>query len=151
MINRIAVAGFVGAVLLASAVAVAKGGGTAVLDPVGDLKWVDAPDSPAPGVKMAVVQGDPSKGASHFFVKLPAGFSAPLHHHTPDHYVAVVTGTATYNVDGKDYTLPPGSYFSFTGKKQHTTKCNEGADCVFFVDARGKWDLIVAKAPAPKK
>ena len=52
----------------------------------GDLKWKDAgPD--APGVQIAAVAGDPMKGAGKFFVKLPSGFSAALHHHTADHYV----------------------------------------------------------------
>jgi quercetin dioxygenase-like cupin family protein len=145
VIKKIAVTGIAAAALVLSAAAVAKGGGAAVFAPAGDLKWGDVPDRP--GVKLAAVQGDPNKGASHFFVKLPAGLSVALHHHTPDHYVAVVSGTLTLN-DGQDHTLPAGSYFSFTGKKQHTTKCNDGADCVLFVDARGKWDVVEEK---PKK
>ena len=149
MIKRIAVAGFAGAALLASAVAVAKGGGTATFAPAGDLKWADAPDRP--GVKLAAVQGDPSKGPSHFFVKLPAGFSVGPHHHNADHYSVVMSGTMVFNVDGQDHTLAAGSYFSFTGKKTHTTKCNDGAECVIFIDARGKWDVVEEKAPAPKK
>ena len=98
-------------------------------------------------MKIAAVQGDPNKGAARFFIKLPAGFSAPLHHHTSDHYVVVIAGTMVFNVDGKDNTLPAGSYFSFTGKKQHTTKCNDGAECVLYADAHGKWDVVPEKAP----
>jgi len=62
-----------------------------------------------------------------------------------------------FNVDGQDHTLPAGSYFSFTGKKTHTTKCSEGSEgsegseCVIFIDAKGKWDVAEEKAPAPKK
>ena len=42
--------------------------------------------------------------------------------------------------------LPAGSGFVFTGKKKHTTACAAGADCVMFIDARAKWDVIpVAK------
>ncbi len=47
-----------------------------------------------------------------------------------------------FTVDGKDTTLPAGSYFSYTGKKQHITKCEAGADCVLSVDSRGKWDVL---------
>ena len=147
MKKTIALVGLVGAALLASAAAGAKGAGTAVLVPTSDLKWVDVPGRP--GAKLAAVQGDPGKGASHFFIKLPAGFSASLHHHSPDHYVGVMAGTVVYNVDGQDHTLPAGSYFSFTGKKAHTTRCADGADCVLFVDSRGKWDIV--DEPAPKK
>ena len=153
MKRTIALVSIVGVALLGPVMAGAKdaapqkGGGTAVLVPASDLKWVDVPNRP--GAKLAAVQGDPSKGASHFFIKLPAGFSAPLHHHSPDHYVAVMAGTVVYNVDGQDHTLPAGSYFSFTGKKTHTTHCADGTDCVLFVDSRGKWDIV--DEPAPKK
>ena len=126
-------------------------GGKAVLTPASDAKWNDVPGFP--GVKIAAVQGDPAKGASHAYHRLPAGFVSPVHHHSPDHYVTVVTGTLVLSVDGKETKLPPGSYFQFTGKKPHLTKCEAGADCTLFVDARGKWDVVAdeGKAPAKKK
>jgi quercetin dioxygenase-like cupin family protein len=145
MIKRIAMAGVV-AVALAWTTAHAdskKSGGKAVLTPVGDLKWVDATD--AAGVKTAAVQGDPSKGASTFFAKLPTGFSVPLHHHSADHFGTVISGTMVFNIDGKDVTLPPGSYFSFSGKKQHTTKCADDAGCVVFISTKSKWDVVAEK------
>ncbi|HEY1906956.1 MAG TPA: DUF4437 domain-containing protein [Myxococcaceae bacterium] len=125
----------------------AKGGGKAVVIPAADLKWKDAgPDSP--GVQYAAVAGDPMKGAGKFFVKLPSGFSAGLHHHTADHSGVVVSGTLVQNVDGQDMTLPAGSYLSYTGKKQHTTKCTDAAGCLLFVDAHGKWDVVPEKTAA---
>jgi len=126
----------------------AKGGGKAVTIPAGDLKWKDGgPDAP-PGVQYAAVAGDPMKGAGKFFVKLPSGFSAALHHHTADHFSVVVSGTLVQNVDGQDFTFPAGSYFSYTGKKQHTTKCTDPAGCVVFVDAHSKWDVVPEKTAA---
>lgn len=124
----------------------AKGGGKAVVIPAADLKWKDAPDTP--GVQFAAVAGDPMKGAGKFFVKLPSGFSVALHHHTADHFGVVVSGTVVQNVDGQDMTLPPGSYLSYTGKKQHTTKCTDAAGCVIFVDAHSKWDVVPEKTAA---
>jgi quercetin dioxygenase-like cupin family protein len=127
-----------------------KKGGDAELMPASSLKWSDVPGFP--GVRMAVLQGNPDKGAHHSMLKLPGGFSAPLHHHTPDHYVTVVSGTLVLTVDGKENKLPAGSYFSFTGKKQHVTKCESGADCVLSVDSRGKWDVLPEDGkPAAKK
>jgi quercetin dioxygenase-like cupin family protein len=127
-----------------------KTGGGAVLNPASTLQWSDVPGFP--GVKMTALQGDPNKGAHHSMLKLPGGFSAPLHHHTPDHYVTVVSGTLVLTVDGKETKLPAGSYFSFTGKKQHVTKCESGADCVLSVDSRGKWDVLPEDGkPAAKK
>ena len=127
-------------------------GGTATLMPAADLKWSDVDGFP--GLKVAYLRGDAAKAANHIMLRLPGGFSAPLHHHSADHYVTVVTGTLVLTVDGKETKLPSGSYFAFTGKKQHLTKCDAGADCTLFIDNRGKWDVIPAgdkAAPAKKK
>lgn len=128
----------------------AKKGGNAVLIPASDLKWTDVPGFP--GVKMAVMDGDPAKGPHHSMLKFAGGFAADLHHHSSDHYGTVVAGMLVLTVDGKENKLPAGSYFSFKGMKQHTTKCEAGADCVLSMDARGKWDVVAAGAkPAAKK
>ena len=146
MRKMIAVAAVAAAALLPWVVQ-AKGGGKSVTIPAGDLKWTDAgPDTP--GVQYAAVAGDPKKGAGKFFVKLPSGFSAGMHHHTADHFSVVVSGTLVQNVDGQDVTMPAGSYFSYTGKKQHTTKCTDAAGCILFVDAHGKWDVVPEKSAA---
>jgi quercetin dioxygenase-like cupin family protein len=127
-----------------------KKGGSAVLMAAGDLKWNK--DENRQGVQTVVLQGDPAKGAHHALLKLAGGFTVPLHHHSADHYVTVLSGTMVFTVDGKDYKLPAGSYFSFIGKKQHVTKCETGADCVLAIDARGKWDVVPEESkPAAKK
>jgi len=123
------------AAFLVPLVAGAKGGGKAGNVAAGDLKWVSA-GKDAPDVQIAPVSGDPNKGASKFFVKLPPTFNVPLHHHSADHF-------------GVDQTLPAGSYFAYTGKKQHTTKCTDPAGCLLFIDAHSKWDVVPEK-PAKK-
>lgn len=122
---------------------------SSLLTPSADLKWADVPGFA--GVQMAVAEGDPSKGASHFFMKFAGGFAAPLHHHTVDHFVTVLAGTMTLVVDGKETKLGPGSYFTFKGKQPHETRCDAGAECELSIDARGKWDVVPEKAAAPAK
>ncbi len=114
--------------------------GSCVLLPADDLKWNEVPGFP--GVKMAALEGDPATGPCHIMMKLSDGFAAPLHHHTSDHFVTVVSGTLSLTVDGKETKLPAGSFFLFKGKKVHVTKCEPGADCVLAIDARGKWDVL---------
>ena len=111
----------------------------AVVTPAADVKWTPAG---VPGVSTAAVDGDMSKGPSHFFLKYAAGFNAPIHHHSPDHYVTVVSGNLVLVLDGKDQRVPPGSYFAFTGKAKHGARCEGSEDCVMFVDARGAWDVV---------
>ena len=145
MTRTVAKAAIVAAALLVPLVVGAKDSGKDNFAPASDLKWKD--DADHPGVQLAAVQGDPAKGAAKFFVKLPSGFDVPLHHHTADHWAVVVSGTMVFN-DGQDHMMPVGSYFAFTGKKQHTTKCTDPAGCTIFIDSHGKWDVVVEKTAA---
>ena len=94
-------------------------GGHAVLIPAADVKWADVPGFP--GVQMGVINGNPAKGSHHSMLKFAAGFAAPLHHHSSDHYGTVVAGTVVLTVDGKENKLPAGSSFALTGRMPHQT------------------------------
>jgi quercetin dioxygenase-like cupin family protein len=89
-----------------------------------------------------VAAGNIDSGASRFFLKYAAGFVAPPHHHSPDHQVALVSGNLVLSVGGKEYRLAPGSFFSFEGKPLHAARCEGSADCVMFINARGRWDVV---------
>jgi quercetin dioxygenase-like cupin family protein len=145
MIKRISVVAFAAAMALAPDL-FAQGLTKSVFAPAAELKWAGAD---VPGVSTAVVTGDMAKGASHFYLKYAAGFVAPVHHHSPDHYVTTVAGDLVLTVDGKEHRLPPGSYFAFTGKARHAARCEGTQDCVMFIDARGPWDVVLAKKPQP--
>ena len=138
-----AVSMMVGGVAALMVASLALADGRSVLVPTADLKWNDVPGFV--GVKLAAVDGDPGKGPAHFFLKFAAGFAAPLHHHTANHSGTVVSGTLDLTVDGKEQKLPPGSFFEFSHKTPHVTKCEAGADCVLSMDVRGKWDVVVEK------
>jgi mannose-6-phosphate isomerase-like protein (cupin superfamily) len=128
--------------LLATAAVPAIGAEKTEVIPKGNLKWKNLGTS---GVAAAPVSGDMEKGPSRFFLKYPAGFVTPKHHHTADHYVAVVSGTIILTVDGKDQKLGPGSYFALTQKKPHTAKVEGSEDAVFFIQADGPWDVVMEK------
>ena len=56
------------------------------------LKWVDPPSLP-PGVKLAILQGDPGKeGLFVYRLKLPAGYKVPPHFHKSGENVTVLSG-----------------------------------------------------------
>lgn len=120
----------------------------AVFQPATELKWNDVPEFQ--GLKMAVVEGDPAKGPSHFFIRFDPGFTAPRHHHTSDHHVTVVSGTVVLTTEEGEKRLPPGSFFSFTGKTKHATRCEAKSECVLAIDARGKWDVVPEAGGQPK-
>ena len=129
--------------------------GQPVFMPAADLKWTDLDPKGAPGVKVADLWGDHTKGAFGAFFKLPAGFAAPLHTHTHDMKVAFISGTYIQAPEGKSAVrLGPGSYMMQPGGNyRHTTSCDKAADCLFFVEGNGAFDLKVVeagKAPAKK-
>ena len=126
-----------------------------VVMPAGDLKWVDLDPTGAPGVKIADLWGDHAKGAYGAFFRLPAGFAVPLHTHTYDIKVVIVSGLYVQGPEGKpEFRLGPGSYFMQPGGNyRHTTSCDKASDCVFFAESKGKFDLKLVdagKAPAKK-
>ena len=129
-------------VLIAAASILAIGKSHTVVVAKADLKWKDMG---TPGVAAAQVSGDMGKGASRFFLKYPVGFVTPKHYHTADHYVAVVSGTLTLSVDGKDHKLGPGSYFALTGKAPHVAKVEGNEEAVMFIQSDGAWDVKTEK------
>jgi len=125
-----------------------------IVMPAGELKWTDLDPKGAPGVKVADLWGDHTKGAFGAFLKLPAGFAAPLHTHTHDIKVVFVSGTYIQQPEGKpEFRLGPGSYLMQPGGNyRHTTSCDKGSECLFFVESNGAFDLkLVEAGHAPAK
>jgi hypothetical protein len=125
-----------------------------VFMPAGDLKWTDLDPTGAPGVKVADLWGDHAKGAFGAFLKLPAGFAAPLHTHSYAMKVVFVSGTYIQAPEGKaEVRLGPGSYLMQPGNNyRHTTSCDKASECVFFVESSGPFDLKpVAGGNTPAK
>jgi quercetin dioxygenase-like cupin family protein len=133
---------FVVCAALIAAFAPAVGAAESLVVAKADLKWQNVGTS---GVAAALVSGDMEKGASRFFLKYPVGLVTPLHHHTSDHYVTVVSGTIILTVDGKEHKLGPGSYFELTQKKPHAAKVEGNEDAVFFIQAEKAWDVVLEK------
>ena len=132
-----------------------KTGKAAVIVPAADLKWTDLDPAGAPGVKSADVWGDHTKGAFGGFTRFPAGFTAPLHTHTNEMKIAVISGTFIHTPEGKaEVRLGPGSYLLQPGGNyRHATSCDKASDCLFFIQSTGKFDIIpvdAGKAPAKK-
>ena len=122
-------------------------GSTPIPKPSADLQWVDLDPTGAPGAKIAMLWGDPTKGGFGAFFKLPAGFAVPLHTHTNPMKVVIVSGTYLQAPDGKpEFRLGPGSYLMQPGDNyRHTTSCDKASDCVFFVESNGAFDLHLVK------
>jgi beta-alanine degradation protein BauB len=122
--------------------------GRPVVVPAADLKWTDLDPAGAPGVKVADLWGNHTKGAFGAFFKLPAGFAVPLHTHTHDMHVVFVSGTYIQAPDGKpEFRMGPGAYLMQPGGNyRHTTSCDKASECLFFVESKGAFDLKLVEA-----
>jgi len=144
----------IGSFLVAgAAMAQSAGAKPAVVWPAADLKWTDMTDGP-PGSKIVDLWGDHTKGAYGALIKFPAGFTAPLHTHTSDMRIVVVSGTFLHTPEGKPAVkLGPGSYLMQGGKTyRHTTACDNSSECVFFAESDGAFDIKMAdQSMAPEK
>ena len=153
---------FAASVVLAASTATVRAQDTAAMagaaNPVflqaGALKWVDLDPKGAPGVRIADVRGDHAAGAFSAFLKLPAGFAAPLHTHTHEMRAVFLSGTYLQTPEGKpEVRLGPGSYMVQPGGNyRHATSCDKASDCLLFFESDGPFDLqVVPEATAPAK
>ena len=120
----------------------------AVVMPASDLKWVDLDPVGAPGIKIVDLWGNHTTGAFGALIKFPAGFVAPMHTHTNDYNVVVLSGTWINGPEGRPaISLGPGSYMLQPGENfRHTTTCDAASECVVHVESKGKFDLKVVEA-----
>jgi hypothetical protein len=160
MYARIALTLALASALPSALAAQAAPGGTPSTAPIAksapNLEWTDLDPVGAPGVKIANLWGSHAGGAFGAFFKLPAGFAVPLHTHTANMKLVIVSGTYLQAPEGQpEFRLGPGSYLMQPGGNyRHTTGCDAASECVFFVESEGAFDLhpVQTGTPsAPKK
>ncbi len=109
-----------------------------------EVKWDDQG-----GLKLATLFGDYKKGPYGGLLKLPAGFTSPLHSHSGTYEAVEISGTSSHWLRGEDGTkakkMTPGSYWTIPGKLDHVSSCAPGADCVLFIWQKTKFDAALAK------
>ncbi len=107
-----------------------------------EIKWTEV----MPGMSIAPLWGDPSKGAYGALKKVAGGTELGWHTHTNAQKVVAVSGTIEFTLEGgAKKELTAGSYVYLPAKMKHHTVCKAGADCVFFEEQPGKTDIIPAK------
>lgn len=122
-----------------------------------ELAW-GAPPGVPPGLKLAVISGDPAKGAFSAMVEFPRGTSFPRHFHDANTYAYVVKGAFKVTMDdGRVLDIKPGGSLTVPAKAIHTTEAKVGAvvyqfsdgpETTVMVDAQGN-PLPPPATPAP--
>lgn len=85
--------------------------------------------------KRSVQSGDPTKGSSIIFAKIPAGCSIPWHWHTPNERVMIVSGVARMEMkDGKPLTLRAGGFALMASHHVHQFRCQRACQLYIYSD-----------------
>lgn len=115
-----------------------------------EMQWNPAPDNPA--ISIAVLWGDPAKGAYGAVHRWAGGTKLDLHSHSREVKAVIVSGTLRITLEGGEpKDLVAGSYLYEPGGVKHVSECVAGADCVFFVEQPGPFDSKVAAMETPKR
>ena len=101
--------------------------------------------SPTAGVSMAVLWGDPDKGAHGTFTKFAPGYDAGMHTHTNDVWVVVIKGAYLYKDDAGEKRVGPGDFIRVPGGRKHWSGGDKTEGALFYEEGSGKFDLIPAK------
>lgn len=99
-----------------------------------EMKFAAVPGLPT-CARGAVQSGDPTKGASIIFAKMPAGCSIPWHWHTPSEHVMIVRGAGRMEMkDGKPITLRAGGFALMASHHVHQFRCEQACQLYIYSD-----------------
>jgi quercetin dioxygenase-like cupin family protein len=98
-----------------------------------------------PGVSMAVLWGDPDKGAHGTFTKFAPGYDAGTHTHTNDVWLVVLKGAYMYKDEAGDKRVGPGEFIRIPGRHKHWSGGDKSDGALFYQEGSGKFDKLEAK------
>ena len=122
------------------------GGGSWALYVPGEIAWKAGPESLAPGAKVAILEGDPSKdGFFTMRLLLPDGYRVAPHWHPKVERLTIISGTLNLGTgDRFDTTatkaLPAGTYSAMPPKMTHFAWTT--GEAVLQLSSIGPWQVI---------
>ncbi len=95
-----------------------------------------------PGVTQAVIWGDPDKGAHAGFTRFAPGVEVPLHTHSHDVVLVVISGAYIYRPTmGEEIRVGPRSYLFVPGGTPHVSLGDPIEGCLFYQEGTESFDL----------
>ena len=98
------------------------------------LQWGACPEFIPKGCEIAILKGDPAKNNLDIFFKVPGDFHIPLHKHTSQERMVLVSGTLDVTYDNHEKaTIQVGEYAFGPAQLPHAAYCHKGNDCVLYI------------------
>jgi quercetin dioxygenase-like cupin family protein len=101
--------------------------------------------SMSPGVSVAPIWGDQTKGAHATYSKFTPGQDNGWHTHTSDVWIVGISGAYLYKDEAGEKRVGPGVFLRVPGGKKHWSGGDKKEGAVFYEESSGKFDLIPAK------
>jgi mannose-6-phosphate isomerase-like protein (cupin superfamily) len=83
----------------------------------------------------SVQNGDPSKGSSVIFARIPDGCTIPWHWHTPNENVMIVSGVARIEMKESALSLRAGGFALMGSHHTHQFRCLQACQLYIYSDA----------------
>ena len=116
-----------------------------MFDPA-SMVWGEGPPFLPPGVKFAVLSGDPGKkGVFTVRLRMPAGYKIPPHTHPTAELITAISGSlhlgtgATFD-EGAGHAMPPGSFMAMPAGTKHYAWATE--ETVVQVHGEGPFQIV---------
>jgi quercetin dioxygenase-like cupin family protein len=97
------------------------------------------------GASMAVLWGDPDKGAHGTFTKFAPGYDAGMHTHTSDVWLVVIKGAYLYKDDAGEKRVGPGEFIWIPSGHKHWSGGDKTEGALFYQEGSKKFDLLPVK------
>jgi len=143
-------------VLMVAASSAATGQGPMTLFPPADVQWKDGPPSLPKGVRMAILEGDPTQpGPFTIRFRFPDGFKVGPHWHTQTEHATVISGVLHLGMGdhfdrGATRALPAGTFGFWPAGTRHFAWM-EG-ETILQLHGQGPWTVTyVDPADDPRK
>jgi hypothetical protein len=110
-----------------------------------DITWADGPPALPPGLKVAVLEGDPhNPGPYTIRLKMPANYKIPAHWHTKIERLTVFSGTLNAGMGDKldvaqGKAFPAGSFVFLPAKMHHFAWADE--ETIIQINGDGPFDI----------
>ena len=113
-----------------------------------ELPWEQWEGFPE-GAEIAVINGDQNSNWDEAFVRVPAGFLVPHHHHTPRELVLWIQGKFIFVADdGTSQELGPTAYLSLAPGNKHSVRCGDDSPCLLYLKYDRAYDVHLHPEPA---
>jgi quercetin dioxygenase-like cupin family protein len=99
----------------------------------------------APGVSIAPIWGDGTKGAHATYSKFAPGQDNGWHTHTNDVWIVGIKGAYLYKDEAGEKRIGPGVFLRVPGGYKHWSGGDKKEGALFYEESSGKFDLIPAK------